>query len=304
MQQPEWHELVQALCAPESYRNLFHAGRSGVPMPSLEDLERMMGMLREILFPGYFGPPDIHPDTMHYAIGARLDRVRLLLCEQIRRGYCFACSEQGQESLDPCPSCEARASELTRTFLLRLPRIRQLLRTDVEAAFEGDPAARSMGETIFCYPSVRAMINHRVAHELFLLGIPLIPRIISELAHSQTGIDIHQGARVGERFFMDHGTGIVIGETCIIGTGVRLYQGVTLGAKSFPKDNEGRPVKGIARHPVLGDRVIVYAGATILGRIEIGAGAVIRGNAWVTLPVPSGVVWPPVEDEMSREGGS
>jgi serine O-acetyltransferase len=158
----------------------------------------------------------------------------------------------------------------------------QLLGEDVQAAYEGDPAAKSPGETILCYPGVYAITNQRIAHELYALNVPVIPRIISEDAHSATGIDIHPGARIGRKFFIDHGTGVVIGETCIIGDGVRLYQGVTLGAKSFPLDESGNPIKGIDRHPIIEDNVIIYAGATILGRITIGRNSVIGGNTWVT----------------------
>ena len=163
-----------------------------------------------------------------------------------------------------------------------------MLATDVQAAFAGDPAAKNPGETIFCYPSIKAVTNYRIAHELYLLGVPLIPRIITEMAHSATGIDIHPGATIGESFFIDHGTGTVIGETCIIGRNVRLYQGVTLGAKSFPKGENGHLVKGIARHPIVEDNVTIYSGATILGRITIGEGAVIGGNVWVVDDVPPG----------------
>jgi serine O-acetyltransferase len=163
-----------------------------------------------------------------------------------------------------------------------------MLSTDVGAAFEGDPAAKSPGETIFCYPSITAMIHHRIAHELYKLDVPIIPRIMSEMAHSKTGIDIHPGATIGEDFFIDHGTGVVVGETCIIGRSCRLYQGVTLGALSFPKDAEGKLVKGIARHPILEDNVRVYAGATVLGRVTIGSGSIIGGNVWVTHDVPPG----------------
>jgi serine O-acetyltransferase len=178
-------------------------------------------------------------------------------------------------------------------FIRRLPQVRELLATDVQAAFDGDPAAKSPGETIFCYPSIKALTNHRIAHQLHHLGVDIIPRIIGEMAHSDTGIDIHPGAHIGERFFIDHGTGTVIGETCVIGKNVRLYQGVTLGAKSFPKDKTGdgagnRLVKGLARHPIVEDDVTVYAGATILGRVTIGQGAVIGGNVWVTEDVPAG----------------
>jgi serine O-acetyltransferase len=167
-------------------------------------------------------------------------------------------------------------------FLQSLPKLRRLLASDVKAAFEGDPAAKTPGETIFCYPSITAMIHHRIAHELYKLDVPIIPRIISEMAHSNTGIDIHPGAQIGEEFFIDHGTGVVIGETCIIGNGCRLYQGVTLGALSFPKDSEGYLIKGNLRHPILEDNVTVYAGATVLGRITIGHDTMIGGNVWIT----------------------
>ena len=160
--------------------------------------------------------------------------------------------------------------------------------SDAQAAYDGDPAAKSVGEAIFCYPSVRALTNHRIAHELYKLEVPLIPRIISESAHSDTGVDIHPGATIGKKFFIDHGTGTVIGETCIIGDNVRIYQGVTLGAKSFPMDEDGFPIKGVARHPIVEDDAVIYAGATILGRVTIGRGAEIGGNVWLTRSVSPG----------------
>ena len=166
--------------------------------------------------------------------------------------------------------------------------MRRVLATDVAAAYNGDPAAHSFGEVISCYPAIRAISNYRIAHELLRLGVPLIPRIITEMAHSETGIDIHPGAVIGSHFTIDHGTGVVIGETCIIGNNVKLYQGVTLGAKSFPLDADGKPIKGIPRHPILEDNVIVYSNATILGRITIGQGATVGGNIWVTENVPPG----------------
>jgi len=174
------------------------------------------------------------------------------------------------------------------TFMDKLPKIRELLASDAVAAFEGDPAAKQIGETIFCYPSITALLHHRISHELYKLNVPLIPRIISERAHSLTGIDIHPGASIGERFFIDHGTGTVIGETTIIGNNVRIYQGVTLGAKSFPMDEKGLPIKDIPRHPIVEDNVVIYAGATILGRITIGKNAEIGGNVWVTHDVEAG----------------
>jgi serine O-acetyltransferase len=171
-------------------------------------------------------------------------------------------------------------------FMSRLPKIRHLLSTDVQAGYLGDPAAKGYGEVIFCYPSIRALTNYRIAHELLNLNVPIIPRIITEMAHSETGIDIHPGAKIGDFFMIDHGTGVVIGETCIIGNHVKLYQGVTLGAKSFPVDNDGNPMKGIPRHPIVEDNVIIYAEATILGRIRIGKKSIIGGNVWITKDIP------------------
>ena len=172
-------------------------------------------------------------------------------------------------------------------FINRIPEIKRVLHTDVRAILEGDPAAKSYGEVIFCYPAVRALLNHRVAHELLLLGVPILPRIISEMAHSETGIDIHPGAKIGESFSIDHGTGVVIGETCIIGDRVRLYQGVTLGAKRFVLDEKGSPMD-VPRHPILEDNVVVYANTSILGRVTIGKDSVIGGNVWLTVSVPPG----------------
>ena len=189
-----------------------------------------------------------------------------------------------------CPEekISAEAEAISEAFISTLPEIRGLLATDVEATFNGDPAAQNLGEVIFCYPGFRAIGNYRIAHQLYKLGVPYIPRMITEMAHSETGIDIHPGATIDEEFFIDHGTGVVIGETAVIGKGCRLYQGVTLGALSFPKDGDGVLVKGVPRHPILEDNVTVYAGATILGRITIGSGSIIGGNVWVTKDVPAG----------------
>ncbi len=277
-------QVVAELSSPDSYLAVSHRANHEVPMPSVQDLHDIVEQLRTVLFPGFFGPADLRPETVRYFVGATLDSVSRQLAEQIKRGFCFACANEYDLE---CRECEKRARRLSERFLRRLPAVRELLASDVKAAFEGDPAAQHPGETIFCYPSLRAMTNHRIAHELFRLEIPLIPRIISEIAHSATGIDIHPGATIGPRFFMDHGTGIVIGETSEIGENVRIYQGVTLGAKSFPLDGNGRPIKGIPRHPIVEDNVIVYSGATILGRIVIGRGAVIGGNVWVTENVPA-----------------
>ena len=277
--------VVESLCAPESYKVVYHQPSFGSPMPSVELLSDIVERLRSVLFPGFFKESFITPENMAYFVGSKLEKVRRELTRQVERGFCFACDK---DETACSIECSIRAENLCNQFLETLPRVRQLLASDVMAAFAGDPAAKNPGETIFCYPSIRAVTNHRIAHELHLLGIPLIPRIISEMAHSATGIDIHPGATIGESFFIDHGTGTVIGETCIIGKNVRLYQGVTLGAKSFPKGEDGHLVKGIPRHPVVEDNVTIYSGATILGRITIGEGSVIGGNVWVVDDVPPG----------------
>lgn len=277
-------QVVDALCGNGGYAHSVRKVHE-VPMPSVDALRSVMEDIRGVLFPGFFGPADVRAATLRFHVGSTLDSIATRLSEQILRGFCFVCNAGDYQC---CSDCEKRACEITSDFLRQLPDIRDLLNSDAQAAFEGDPAARSPGEAIFCYPSMAAMANHRVAHVLHCAGVPLIPRILAEIAHSTTGIDIHPGASIAERFFMDHGTGIVIGETAVIGRNVRLYQGVTLGAKSFPLDSAGQPVKGVPRHPILEDDVIIYAGATLLGRITIGRGAVIGGNLWVTRDVPPG----------------
>ncbi|MFO7595493.1 MAG: serine O-acetyltransferase EpsC [Desulfocurvibacter africanus] len=278
-------EITKRLCDPASYAGVYHRPMHDKPMPSVTALADIMERLRALLFPGYYGNSEITPETMVYHMGAGLDHVARLLAEQITRGHCFSCTITDRES---CKDCDKQAQEKTMRFLSALPHIREMLASDAQAAYIGDPAARSPGETIFCYPSLTALTHYRIAHELHHLDVRLIPRIITELAHSKTGIDIHPGAEIGPHFFIDHGTGVVIGETSIIGRNVRLYQGVTLGAKSFPKDDSGKLIKGIARHPIVEDDVIIYAGATILGRVTVGKGAVIGGNVWVTEDVPAG----------------
>ncbi len=294
-------EVTEVLSEPSSYEQVYHQHWHQVPMPSLDKLSEVVERLRDVLFPGYFGKPDISPRTMRYHVGSNLDAVARLLTEQITRGICFACK---LEDKNECTDCEDNGRRKTMAFLKRLPEIRRLLATDVEAAYAGDPASVSPDETIFCYPSIVAMTNYRIAHELHNLGVQLIPRIIGEMAHSRTGIDIHPGASIGEYFFIDHGTGTVVGETCIIGKHVRLYQGVTLGAKSFPRDEDGNPIKGIPRHPLVEDNVIIYSGATILGRVTIGTGAVIGGNVWLTRDVQAGarVLQRPVEQMTFANG--
>jgi serine O-acetyltransferase len=268
----------------ESQKLSFHPiGPEGckVELPSRNSCLDIMQQLRSVLFPGYFRLAEFSENGMIFHVGAILDGIAINLKEQIRRGFCFSCNGEGDLG-----QCTVRAESITGAFLERLPGVMLLLAEDVQAAYSGDPAAKSPGETIFCYPGIFAITNHRVAHELFTLGVPVIPRIISENAHSVTGIDIHPGARIGKSFFIDHGTGVVIGETAVIGDRVRIYQGVTLGAKSFPLDDKGNPVKGIDRHPIIEDDVVIYAGATILGRITVGARSVVGGNVWLTQSVP------------------
>jgi serine O-acetyltransferase len=259
---------------------------SGHPLPSRSEILSLVELLRSVIFPGYFGNRDVTDESLSFHMGATLHQAALVLVDEIHRGLCFACGRSADERTPA--ACLAKAQRITAELLRRVPELRRLLALDAVAAYEGDPAATDPAEAIFCYPGVRALTSHRIAHELYRLEVPLIPRIIAEHAHSETGIDIHPGAAIGERFFIDHGTGVVIGETTVIGDRVRVYQGVTLGAKSFPLDAHGNPVKGIDRHPVIEDDVTIYAGATILGRVTIGRGSVIGGNVWLTRDVPPG----------------
>ncbi len=272
--------IIEALAQASTALTEMPLGRR--EFPSRAALADLVEDLRALLFPGYFGPSELKGETLRYHLGARMDRVLHGLRDQIQRGLMAA---------DPtCEGCETRALALASAFLTRLPKVRHLLATDVQAGFEGDPAATSPDEVLFCYPGLLAVTSQRLAHELLDLGVPLLPRMITEHAHSLTGIDIHPGAQIGERFFIDHGTGVVIGETCVIGRNVRIYQGVTLGAKSFPLDAEGHPIKGVPRHPVVEDDVIIYSNATILGRITLGKGSAIGGNVWLTRSVPPGSI--------------
>jgi serine O-acetyltransferase len=259
---------------------------TGHPLPSRKEVVKMIELLQSVIFPGYVGNRDVTEESLGFHMGSSLHQASLIMVDEIHRGLCFACQLDKDERTPA--ACLERAQRITAEFLRRLPEIRRQLALDAVAAYEGDPAASSPSEAIFCYPGVLALTCHRVAHVLYTLEVPLIPRIITEHAHSKTGIDIHPGARIGERIFIDHGTGVVVGETAIIGNRVRIYQGVTLGAKSFPLDDQGNPIKGIERHPVIEDDVTIYSGATILGRVTIGRGAVIGGNVWLTRDVPAG----------------
>lgn len=297
------NQTVTQLADPKTYDMVCHEHRLGEPLPSTEKLARIVNMVREILFPGYFGNTSLRPDTIRHYMGVYVDELFELLSEQILAGLCFTCDKQPDE-ID-MPERNRFAQELASDFIAYLPEIRRILVTDVEAAFVGDPAAKSRSEVIYCYPAIRAISNYRIAHRLLELGVPLIPRIIGEMAHSETGIDIHPKAQIGESFTIDHGTGVVIGSTCIIGNNVKLYQGVTLGAKSFPLDEHGNPIKGVPRHPIVEDNVIIYAQATILGRITVGKNSVIGGNVWVTNNVPpdSKIVQSKARETAFSDGG-
>ena len=230
------------------------------------------------------GPPELRQENEDYYIGHTLHTVLDALVVQMRLEYGQSARQRGEDD----DAVQARSVAAAREFANTLPRIREILDTDVLAAYEGDPAARSVDEVLLCYPGIEAMIHHRLAHQLYRLDLPLLARLVAEKAHGQTGIDIHPGAQIEEGFFIDHGTGVVIGETAVIGRHVRLYQAVTLGAKRFPTDEDGHLQKGLARHPILEDDVIIYAGATILGRVTIGRGSTIGGNVWLTRSVPPG----------------
>ena len=272
-------KAVEELSSQECLKELFHRVHDNVPLPSNDALSEVVQLARSIIFPGYFGQSKVTEQGLKYHVGVSLERFCRLLKKQVMAGLCFGIAEDEEIFIDEIRN---KATEITKEIVRRLPKIRELLATDVEAAFNGDPAATSFGEIISCYPVIRTLVNYRLAHELYLLDVPLIPRMISELAHSETGIDIHPAAQIGHHFTIDHGTGVVIGATCIIGNNVKLYQGVTLGALTFPLDENGNPIKGIPRHPILGNDVIVYSNATILGRITIGDRSVIGANRWVT----------------------
>ena len=252
-------------------------------LPSRVTLAEIVAGLAASMFPNRLGRPDLTREGIDHYVGHTLDVALRSLNEQIGRELLFASNLDALSEQDA-----AKAWSITREFASVLPRIRQLLDTDILAAFQGDPAARSSDEVLVCYPGITAITHYRLAHVLYGLGVPLTARMIAELAHSLTGIDIHPGAEIGESFFIDHGTGVVIGETAIIGRNVRLYQAVTLGAKRFPANDDGTLVKGDARHPIVEDDVVIYAGATVLGRVTIGNGSTIGGNVWLTRSVPPG----------------
>jgi serine O-acetyltransferase len=278
-----------------------HGEVRGIEFPSREALSAIVVQLKGVLFPLRLGPPDLRQESEDFHVAHALDSALHALLRQVRIELAYSAALRRLTDADAVIDVAGRALEATRAFGASLPHIRALLDTDVLAAYQGDPAARSVDEVVLCYPGVLALIHYRLAHCLYGLGLPLLARIIGELAHAETGIDIHPGASIGPGFFIDHGTGVVIGETAIIGKQVRLYQAVTLGAKRFPTHADGSLQKGLPRHPIVEDDVVIYAGATVLGRITIGKGAIIGGNVWVTHDVAPGAR---VAQAAAREEGA
>ncbi len=254
-------------------------------LPARDKIIDILNLLTELLFPGYTGRRVVAKSNIKYVVIDILCNAYTELCEQIERAYKYRCRMEDCDTADCRKSAEAAAEHL----LAQLPKIRELLKGDVAAAFDGDPAAKSNEEIVISYPCIVAISTYRIAHELYRKDVPLIPRIMTECAHAKTGIDIHPGATIGKNFFIDHGTGVVVGETTVIGDNVKIYQGATLGALSFPKDERGRIIKGGKRHPTIEDNVTIYAEATILGNVVIGKNSVIGGNVWVKQTVPPDV---------------
>ena len=254
-------------------------------LPVRGEILKILDLLFEVIFPGYTGRRTVTKSNISFIVGDILCQVYTELSKQTERAYQYQCR------IKKCDGCDCRtmAENVTQRLLTQLTKIRELLKGDVGAAFDGDPAAKSYEEIVISYPCITAIATYRIAHELYLKQVPLIPRIMTECAHAKTGIDIHPGAKIGKNFFIDHGTGVVVGETTVIGDNVKIYQGATLGALSFPKDERGRIIKGGKRHPTIEDNVTIYAEATILGDVVIGKGTVIGGNVWIKESVPAGV---------------
>jgi serine O-acetyltransferase len=268
----------------EKYVGMSHL--EGQDLPSKQVVIEVLEELLSVVFPGYVGKTEITKSNVRYFLGNTLNSIYFRLIYEVTKSLKYVCRR-----IKECPEdvCRRRAQVVVKELLEKIPEVRAILNGDIQAAYDGDPAAQSTDEVILSYPCVLAIATYRIAHELYLRGIPLIPRIMSEYIHSQTGIDIHPGAKIGKNFFIDHGTGVVIGETTEIGDNVKIYQGVTLGALSFPKDEKGQIIKGRKRHPTVGNNVIIYSGATILGgETVIGDDAVIGGNAWITSPISTG----------------
>ena len=283
---PTWElaSVVEALRVSREVTNKTRYSTHIRELPSRDDLAQIVELLCAALFPTHYGRPDLTDESVDFYVGNTLNSALTSLSEQVRRGLLFAPDFEQRDDA----GLKRKAVEVVRDFAAQLPAIRALLYSDLNAAYQGDPAATSMSEILLSYPGIQAIIYYRLANALYRLGVPFLARLISGIAHSRTGIDIHPGAQIGGSFFIDHGTGVVIGETAIIGEHVRLYQAVTLGAKRFPTDASGSLVKGEARHPIIEDNVVIYAGATVLGRIVVGRDSTIGGNVWLTESVPPG----------------
>ncbi len=277
-------KTVSLLANESSYQRLFHSCRDEESLPSAKIMKQIIDLCRAILFPGYYGSAHINRQTIKFHTGVMVETLHALLSKEIQAGICFA--DVLQETC--VEDIAEKAKNLSEQFITTLPLLRELLATDAEATYNGDPAAQNMGEVIFCYPGFRAICNYRIAHQLYKLGVPYIPRIITEQAHSETGIDIHPGASIGHHFSIDHGTGTVIGETSVIGNHVRLFQGVSLAGEKLPPDENGNAIRGVARHPIIGNHVTIYSNSTLIGHIHIGDGATIFGNVWLTNDVKAG----------------
>lgn len=284
LEKSQLDDLASALSA--SYADGFGVNvEEGANLPRRREILSVVAKLEELLFPGFDGEERYRLDTINYSVGKLLDSIYGELCNLTVRSFCYMCKKQGASH--DCRT-EERSRKAVLALLEALPELRKTAQSDIEAAYSGDPAARSKDEIIISYPAVKAIEIQRLAHVLYKHEVPFIPRMMTEYAHSITGIDIHPGAEIGRGFFIDHGTGVVIGETARIGSNVRLYQGVTLGALSFPKDACGMLVKGLRRHPTIEDDVTIYANATVLGDVTIGKGSVLGGNVWVTESLPPG----------------
>lgn len=280
------HDTARQLSRSDELTNICPSQWQGEPLPSHSAVKEIITLCRALIFPGFFGDSTVTRANITYNAGLWAGRLYTLLCEQIHAGL-----SMGECDGAVAPDSAARhlaAADKAAAFIESLPRLRELLNDDVTATYHGDPAAVSKQEIIYCYPGLRAISAYRIANCLYHLGVPIIPRMISEMSHSETGVDIHPAATIGRSFTIDHGTGIVVGATAIIGDNVKIYQGVTLGARSFDLDEKGNPVKGVPRHPIIGNNVVIYSNATILGRITIGDNAVIGGNIWVTTDVAPG----------------
>jgi len=276
-------ELVSKLQTCNRCRLLRESAKGEYCLPSRRAVHDVLDAVIGVLFPGCHGHGPAAERVMASDLQDELRTALLSLQEQVEMAFEYQCE---LDKCEDCSDCSEKATEAARYLAESLPGIQEMLQEDIQAAFDGDPAAKSTMEVVMSYPAVQAIATYRIAHALHEKGVPLIPRIMTELAHSRTGIDIHPGAEIGRRFFIDHGTGVVIGETTVIGYNVLIYQGVTLGAMSFPKGEDGKPIKGIKRHPNVGDNVTIYAEATILGDITIGEGSIIGGNVWLTHSVP------------------